>query len=111
MHAPRAMHNAMAPNALVTRLVSAAMSDETPIAWLALEPGTSILTSDGEQVGKVDEVIADREKDIFSGITFKPGWLDAAVFVPAEKIESLTEGSVRLSLTASEAEQLEAYES
>jgi len=87
------------------------MSDETPIAWLALEAGTPILASDGQPIGKVDEVIADKEKDIFSGITFKPGWLDGAVFVPADKIESLTEGSVRLSLTVADAEKLEAYES
>lgn len=87
------------------------MSDETPIAWLALDEGTPILTSDGDQIGKVSEVIADREKDIFSGITFKPGLLDSARFVPADKIEGLTEGSVTLSITAAEAEKLGPYDS
>ena len=87
------------------------MTEGTPIAWLALEEGTPILTSDGAQLGKVSEVIADQQKDIFSGITFKPGWLDAALFIPAEKIESLTEGSVTLSLTARDAENLEPYDS
>lgn len=87
------------------------MTDDTPIAWLALEGGTPIVSSDGEQVGKVGEVIADREKDIFSGITFKPGLLDSAVFVPADKIGDLTAAEVRLTISASDAAQLEAYES
>lgn len=87
------------------------MADDRPIAWLALEAGTPIVSSDGEQVGKVAEVIADREKDIFSGITFKPGLLDSAVFVPADKIGDLTDASVKISLSAAEAEQLEPYDS
>ena len=94
----------------MAHLVSVVMADARPIAWLALAAGTPIVTSDGDQVGKVAEVVADREKDIFSGITFKPGLLDSAVFVPAEKVEELTEEQVTLSLSASEVEALEPYE-
>jgi hypothetical protein len=87
------------------------MTDADPIAWLALDEGTPIVASDGEQVGKVHEVIADRQKDIFSGITFRPGLLDTPVFVPADKIGRLTEGSVELAITAGEVEGLETYDS
>lgn len=87
------------------------MTDTDPIAWLALEEGTPIVASDGEQVGKVDEVIADRQKDIFSGITFRPKVLDTPVFVPADKIGRMTEGSVELAITSGEVGGLEAYES
>jgi uncharacterized protein YrrD len=86
------------------------MADDRSIAWLALEPGTPIFASDGEQVGKVAEVIADRQKDIFSGITFKPGLLDSAVFVPAAKISDLTDSAVTLTVSSGEAENLEQYE-
>lgn len=86
------------------------MTDTDPIAWLALEPGTPILTADGEEVGKVDEVIADRQKDIFSGITFRSGLLEKPTFVPAEHVASLTEGAVHLSLTTADVEDLEPYE-
>ena len=87
------------------------MADDTPIAWLALAPGTPILASDGSEVGKVDDVIADREKDIFSGLTFRPGWLDARLFIPADRVSSMTESAVRLDITAEEAKRLEPYAS
>ena len=85
------------------------MTEDTPIAWLALEEGTPIVAADGEQVGKVDAVIADRQKDIFSGITFRPGLLGTPVFVPADKIDRLTDGAVHLSITATDAASLEPY--
>lgn len=94
----------------MTHLVSAVMTAERSIAWLALQEGTSIIGSDGEQVGKVGEVIADREKDIFSGVTFKPGLMDAAVFIPADKIGDLTESEVTLTIPAAEAAALEPYD-
>ena len=85
--------------------------DETPIAWLALQEGTSIHASDGTEVGKVSDVIADRQKDIFSGITFKPSLLEAAVFVPASEIEEITTDTVRLSISTDEVANLQRYES
>jgi hypothetical protein len=87
------------------------MADDRPIAWPALAAGTPIVTSDGAQVGKVDEVIADREKDIFSGITFKPGLLDSAVFVPGDKVGDMTAGQVQLTISEGDIETLEPYES
>ncbi|MEA2516746.1 MAG: hypothetical protein QOG16_584 [Actinomycetota bacterium] len=85
------------------------MTDDRPIAWLALESGTPIVSSDGEQIGKVSDVVADREKDIFSGITFKPGLLDTPVFVPADNIGDLTDNEVTLTISAADAEGLEPY--
>lgn len=87
------------------------MSDSgAPIAWVALDTGTPIYSSDDTEIGKVNDIIADREKDIFSGITFRPGLLETTVFIPATAIESMTENAVRLSLTKTEAEALEPYE-
>ena len=85
------------------------MTEGAPIAWLALEEGTPIVASDGEQVGKVDAVIADRQKDIFSGITFRPGLLGTPVFIPADQVDRLTDGAVHLSISSAETEGLEAY--
>ena len=94
----------------MTHLVSVVMAEERSIAWLALQPGTAILGSDGEQVGKVGEVIADREKDIFSGVTFKPGLMDSAFFIPADRIADLTDSAVTLTVPAAEAAGFEPYE-
>ena len=85
------------------------MPSDTPIAWLALDEGTPILASDGEEVGRVTTVVADEQKDIFSGVTFRPGLLDGERFVPASAIERLTEGAVHLNITATQAAELEPY--
>lgn len=87
------------------------MSDTgAPIAWLALDTGTPIYSSDNTEIGKVVDIIADREKDIFSGLTFRPGLLETTLFIPAAAIESMTEKAVRLSLSKDQAETLEPYE-
>ena len=85
------------------------MSNDAPIAWLALDEGTPIVASDGEEVGKVATVVADEQKDIFSGVTFRPGLLDGERFVPADAIDRLTESAVHLKITAAQAGELEPY--
>jgi hypothetical protein len=85
------------------------MADDTPIAWLALEEGTPIVASDGAEVGRVATVVADEQKDIFSGVTFRPGLLDGQRFVPASAIDRLTQGAVHLNIPATETERLEPY--
>jgi uncharacterized protein YrrD len=81
-----------------------------PISWLALEKGTPVVAAGGEEVGKVREVIADEQKDIFSGVTLDTGLLSEPRFVPAEVIEEMTDDVVKLVITAERAEKLEAYE-
>lgn len=83
------------------------MTDDKPISWMALEAGTPVVASDGEEVGRVTDVIADRQKDIFSGINLKHGVFGSQHFVPADTIEEITGEEVRLSITAAEAEKLE----
>jgi uncharacterized protein YrrD len=74
-----------------------------PIAWAALQDGTSVHSSDGEELGKVADVVADEDKDIFSGIVLKPGWFKERRFVPAELVDEITTDSVRLTITAGQA--------
>ena len=83
----------------------AAMTD-APISWMALTEGTSVVTSDDQEVGKVSTVVADVGKDIFSGITFKQGLLSGEHFVPADQIAEITQSRVLLSLTAGQAKEL-----
>ena len=82
-----------------------------PIAWMALDTGTPIVTSDGTELGRVHEVVADRQKDIFSGLTFRDGVLSGERFVPANAIDTITTDEVRLTVSSAEAEQkIEPYE-
>jgi sporulation protein YlmC with PRC-barrel domain len=90
-------------------LVSAAMS-ERPIAWTILQRGHDIVASDGTKVGTVKEVVADLDKDIFSGITYSPGLTQPDLFVPAESIAEITDQEVLLTVDREGAAALEPYE-
>lgn len=39
-----------------------------PASYLTLEPGTPVVSSDGQPVGTVAHVLADAEEDIFDGL-------------------------------------------
>lgn len=67
-------------------------------------------SSEGDEVGKVTDVVADEQKDIFSGIAVSTGLFESDVFVPADLVAELTEDAVRLTISASEAEALKPYE-
>jgi uncharacterized protein YrrD len=89
-----------------TDVVSAHMgNDETPIAWPALEKGTPVFGSDGEEIGKVGSVIADQQKDIFSGVTVRLGLFEGERFVPAELVDRLTTSGVHLRVGSAQAER------
>ncbi|MDQ3958441.1 MAG: DUF2171 domain-containing protein [Actinomycetota bacterium] len=86
------------------------MPDENaPISWLALEEGTPILAADGSEIGRVLEVVADEQKDIFSGVVFRPGLLDGRRFIPAAAIDRLTKSAVHLNISPEEAGKLGGY--
>lgn len=82
----------------------------SPISWMTLEKGTSVVASDGSEVGEVGEVVADRQKDIFSGITLSGGLFGTDRFVPADLIGTMTADEVQLTIDQKQAEALEAYE-
>lgn len=83
---------------------------EPAISWMTLSKGTSVVASDGSEVGEVGEVVADRQKDIFSGITISGGLFGTDRFVPADLIDTMTADKVHLTLDPKQAEALEAYE-
>jgi len=89
-----------------TRLsICAVANDERAIAWLALEKGTPVIDATGAEIGKVSQVVADEQKDIFSGIQWRQGILGDEHYVPADLIDELTEGAVRLRVAGDEAQQ------
>jgi uncharacterized protein YrrD len=78
---------------------------EPQIAWPALQTGAPVFSSDGHELGTVGDVVADRQKDIFSGIVIDPGLLKGKVFAPADAVAEITEEGVRLELTAAQADR------
>ncbi len=83
------------------------MSEDAPVSWMTLEVGTQVLASDGEEVGKITDVVADVQKDIFSGISFRSGLLAEERFAPADIVGELTRDSVHLTIPSGEIETLE----
>lgn len=78
-----------------------------PIAYMALEEGTEVLSLDGEKVGTVEHVLADVDADIFDGIVIDTrlgpgGWR----FADATEVESIYERAVILKLNSVDAERL-----
>jgi len=69
-----------------------------PIAYLALEEGTAVYTSDGEKVGSVEHVLADANVDIFDGLIVdtRSGPLGGFRFADAELVDALYERAVLL---------------
>ena len=75
-----------------------------PIAYTALEQGTPVFSSDGEQIGLAERVLADEGKDIFDGIVVDTPSGDR--FVDAPDVAALYERAVVLKLSAEEARSL-----
>ncbi len=81
-----------------------------PVAWIVIEPGWEVVSSDGEKVGTIDEVLGDPNADIFDGLAVVPGLLKKAKYVPAERVGEIVEGRVTLELTKAEFDALDEYE-
>ncbi len=81
-----------------------------PVSWLLIEKGWKVVGADGEEIGKVEEVVGDSGRDIFSGLTVGAGLLHRPRSVPAELVTEIVEGCVQLSIGEDEFERLEEYE-
>ena len=80
------------------------MDEGLPIAYEVLDQGVPVQSSDGEQVGTVDHVVAAPEEDIFHGIVMRVE--GGRRFVAADQVTSLHEHGVDLSIDAAAAAAL-----
>ena len=81
-----------------------------PVSWLVIEPGWSVVGSDGSDLGKVHEVIGDSGKDIFNGLAVSPpGLFKSSRYVAAERVAAIVEGTVALDVAADEFDRLEEH--
>lgn len=84
------------------------MSD--PVSWFMIEPGWKVADATGNEIGTVEEVVGDSGEDIFNGLAVSTGLLERHRYVPSERVEEITEGQVRLGMTADELERMAEYE-
>ncbi|HUE26394.1 MAG TPA: PRC-barrel domain-containing protein [Solirubrobacteraceae bacterium] len=80
------------------RLSFLSMDEGLPIAYEVLEPGVPVYSSDGEQVGTVDHVVAAPQEDIFHGIVISAS--GGKKFVAADDVASLHERGADLRIDA-----------
>jgi sporulation protein YlmC with PRC-barrel domain len=76
-----------------------------PIAYPLLEAGVPIYARTGEEIGKVEHVVAAQEEDIFHGLVISTARLGRR-FVPAEDIAALHERGVDLRIGMEEVAEL-----
>jgi PRC-barrel domain len=78
-----------------------------PSSYLTLESGAPVYSCDGEQIGKVEHVLADPDSDIFDGIVLDTSVLPGGHrFVDAPEVEECFERGVLLKLDREAAERL-----
>ena len=80
-----------------------------PTSYLAIEEGVPVLSSEGEQLGKLEHVLADHDAGIFDGIVFDSSALPSGHrFADAPQVAAFHEKAVVLTLDTIEAERLPA---
>ena len=82
------------------------MGEGEPISYMALEVGTTVLSSSGAAIGTVEHVLQVPELDLFDGIAIKTQ--HGLRFVDRDQIAEITTTSVRCSLSNEEAASLPA---
>jgi sporulation protein YlmC with PRC-barrel domain len=83
--------------------------DGYPIHYAAVKRGTPVYASDGEQVGKVDEVVDNFQEHILDGFVIEMTGGDLR-FVDAPEVARTAERAVRLSIDSAAVAELPAPE-
>jgi hypothetical protein len=83
--------------------------NEQPVSWLLIEKGWEVVGSDGQHVGKVEEVEGDQ--DIFSGLLISTHIFGKRHMVSADQVAEIDErGRVHLSISSEQAKRLAEHE-
>jgi hypothetical protein len=79
--------------------------DGHAVHYTALERGTPVFSSDGEQVGTVEEVLDNLPEHIFDGLVIRTSGGERR-FVDAPEVARTAERAVTLTITAAECAEL-----
>jgi uncharacterized protein YrrD len=81
-----------------------------PVSWFVIEAGWKVVDAADNEIGKVESVVGDSAEDIFNGLAVSAGVLERPRYVPSERVQQITEGEIRLSVSADELERMEEFE-
>jgi hypothetical protein len=82
--------------------------NEQPLAWRAVLVDTPVRSSDGEDIGGVQEVLG--AEDIFHGIVVRSGPLSHEVMIPAQHVVEITNRRIETDLNAEQIRALPPYQ-
>ena len=85
--------------------------DEQQISWRVVPADLPVLAGDGTEVGRVLEVAALPQEDIFHGIVFQHPHHSRTYLAPAADIARITDRAVHLSVDPAAAERYEEFSS
>src|SRR5437763_6449943 len=74
------------------------MDEGRPVAYLVLDEGVPVFSSDGQEIAHVDHVVAAPEEDIFHGLVIRTA--AGRRFVAADQVKELHERGVDLLISA-----------
>ncbi len=78
-----------------------------PGSYLTLKPGVPVYSCDGEELGKVEQVLSDSDADIFDGLVIDRSVLPGGHrFVDSEQVEEVFERGVLLKIDRAAADSL-----
>jgi hypothetical protein len=80
-----------------------------PVSWFLIRSGWKVVSADGREVGRVDEVAGDEDHDIFDGLAIATRALGRPRYVPAEQVGRIEEGVIHLMLTGDQVDRLGEY--
>jgi hypothetical protein len=83
---------------------------DDPVAWSYIEPNTPVVGPDGEELGRVEQMLGTEGEGIFHGIAVKPSRGSETRVVPADSVTGLTSSKVEVAWTADELASGEEYE-
>jgi hypothetical protein len=87
-------------------MVGSEPDEEREVAWLAMPEKAPVMGESGEEIGRMEELLGDKEDDIFHGIVLKLARGGHKVEVRANRIPKITTRRIYTDLTTDELEHL-----
>jgi hypothetical protein len=83
--------------------------DETEVSWRAVAAHSPVISADGVEIGRVLEVAALPEEDIFHGIVFQHHGRGRTYLAPANTVARITSKAVYLRANAAQADEFDEF--
>jgi hypothetical protein len=86
------------------------MAEEVQVSWRDVTAHCPVISSDQAVVGKVVEVAALPDEDIFHGVVFKHHAIGHPILAPAADVSRITERAVYLSVNLEAVDRYEPFQ-